>query len=66
VISYRVAGLIEQHGRDAAIVDWLDKIAADLCLLKEEISQCALSGCDPTPSRLFGFPLPQGDAISRI
>ena len=27
--SHRVARLIEQHGRDAAIVDWLDKIAAD-------------------------------------
>jgi len=27
--SYRVARLIEQHGRDAKIVDWLDEIAAD-------------------------------------
>ena len=27
--SYRLARLIEQHGRDAKIVDWLDKIAAD-------------------------------------
>ena len=27
--SYRVARLIEQHGRDAKIVDWLDKIATD-------------------------------------
>ena len=27
--SYRVARLIEQHRRDAAIVDWVDKIAAD-------------------------------------
>jgi hypothetical protein len=27
--SYRVARLIELHGLDAKIVDWLDKIAAD-------------------------------------
>jgi hypothetical protein len=27
--SYRVAGLIDQHGRDATIVDWLEEIAAD-------------------------------------
>ena len=26
--SYRVARLIELHGRDAKIVDWLDQIAA--------------------------------------
>ena len=27
--SYRVARLVEQHGRDAAIVDWLDEIVID-------------------------------------
>ena len=27
--SYRVARLIEQHGRDAKLVDWIDEIAAD-------------------------------------
>jgi hypothetical protein len=52
--SYRVTRLVEQHDRDAAIVDWLDKIATDLCLLKEEISQCPFSDCEPKPSRLIG------------
>ena len=27
--SYRVTRLVEQHGREAKIVDWLDKIVAD-------------------------------------
>ena len=41
--SYRISRLIEQHGRDAKIVDWLDEITAD-CPKKSSLSWMADAG----------------------